>query len=148
VLLLVAPFAFWAEPGRPAGSSSFTTATRPSRPAHDAGERGTRLRRKPGVGQHRQGFERAFPDAGVSAATVASALASFERTVVSGEAPFDRWVAGERGAISDRTKRGFVLFDSRAKCSKCHSGWRFTDESFHEDVLRARRGRGPVLPRD
>ena len=84
------------------------------------------------VSRYRQGFERAFPDAGVSTATIAKALASFERTVVSGKAPFDRWVDGERGAISDAAKRGFVLFNTRAKCSKCHSGWRFTDESFHD----------------
>ncbi len=84
------------------------------------------------VTPYRQGFEKAFPDAGVTSATIAQALASFERTVVSGKAPFDRWVAGERGAINDAAKRGFVLFNTRAKCSKCHSGWRFTDESFHD----------------
>lgn len=84
------------------------------------------------VGRYRQAFERAFPDAGVSTTTITKALASFERTVVSGKAPFDRWVEGERGAISEAAKRGFVLFNTRAKCSKCHAGWRFTDESFHD----------------
>ncbi|MDP1917473.1 MAG: cytochrome c peroxidase [Myxococcales bacterium] len=97
------------------------------------------------VGRYRQGFERAFPDAGVSTTTIAKALASFERTVVSGKAPFDRWVDGERSAISDAARRGFVLFNTRAKCSKCHSGWRFTDESFHDiGVADADLGRGAL----
>lgn len=98
-----------------------------------------------GVSRYRLGFARAFPDAGVSTSTVAKALASFERTLVSGTAPFDRWVSGDRGAINDAAKRGFVLFNTRAKCSKCHSGWRFTDESFHDiGVADGDLGRGAL----
>lgn len=80
----------------------------------------------------REGFSRVFPDAGVSPQQVAAALAAFQRTIVSGRAPFDRWVAGERAALSDSAKRGFVVFNTKGACVKCHSGWRFTDESFHD----------------
>ncbi len=96
-----------------------------------------------GIAEYRQKFAAVFPDAGVSAANVATALAAFERTVVSGQAPFDRWVSGEVKALSESAKRGFVLFDGKAACAKCHSGWRFTDESFHDiGVPDADLGRG------
>lgn len=93
----------------------------------------------------RDAFTRTFPDAGVSVAGVTQALAAFERTIVSGRAPFDRWVSGERSALSDAAKRGFVLFNTKAACVKCHSGWRFTDESFHDiGVADEDRGRGAL----
>jgi len=78
---------------------------------------------------------------------VALAIAAFERTIVSGMAPFDRWVAGEDRAISHEAKRGFALFNGQAKCSKCHDTWRFTDDSFHDIGLEtADVGRGRFLP--
>lgn len=96
-----------------------------------------------GIGSYRRAFTAAFPDAGVSAATVTTALAAFERTIASGQAPFDRWVAGDAKALSESAKRGLVLFDGKAACAKCHSGWRFTDESFHDiGVPDADLGRG------
>ena len=51
---------------------------------------------------------------------VGRALASFERTLVFLEAPFDRWLRGEAGAISDEAKRGFVLFNGKGRCQTCH----------------------------
>jgi len=78
---------------------------------------------------------------------VAKAIATFERTVLSGVATFDEWVAGREDAISDSAKRGFVLFNGKAKCAACHSGWNFTDASFHDIGLEtADTGRGKLLP--
>jgi cytochrome c peroxidase len=51
---------------------------------------------------------------------VGRALASFERTLIFLEAPFDRWSRGEAGAISDEAKRGFVLFNGKGRCMTCH----------------------------
>ncbi len=51
---------------------------------------------------------------------VGRALASFERTMIFIEAPFDRWLRGEAGAISDEAKRGFVLYNGKARCQTCH----------------------------
>jgi cytochrome c peroxidase len=91
-------------------------------------------------------FEAAYPGEGISAQTVAKALASFQRTVVSARAPFDRWLAGEERAIPDSAKRGFALFDGKARCSNCHSGWRFTDDSFHDiGVPGEDLGRGALV---
>ena len=78
---------------------------------------------------------------------IARALATFERTLVSNQAPFDRWIAGDQQAIDARAKRGFVLFNGRAHCAACHSGWRFTDDAFHDIGLRSDDpGRGRQVP--
>jgi cytochrome c peroxidase len=92
-------------------------------------------------------FEAAFPGDKISEKTVAKAIASFERTIVSGTAPFDKWVAGDNSAISEQAMRGFDLFNTKAGCAKCHSGWAFTDNGFHDiGVASADRGRGALLP--
>jgi cytochrome c peroxidase len=98
------------------------------------------------IPEYRAEFERAYPGEGITLATIAKAIASFERTVVSGTAPFDRWVAGDEGAIDADAVRGFVLFNGKARCSTCHAGWRFTDDSFHDIGVRGEdRGRGALL---
>lgn len=51
---------------------------------------------------------------------VGRALASFERTLIFLDAPFDRWVRGEAAAISDEAKRGFLLYNGKARCATCH----------------------------
>jgi cytochrome c peroxidase len=79
-----------------------------------------------------QAFELSFPGEGLTLQTVAKALATYERTIVSPVTPFDRWVAGDETAISESAKRGFVLFNTTANCAACHSGWNFTDNGFHD----------------
>ncbi|HXG49074.1 MAG TPA: cytochrome c peroxidase [Methylomirabilota bacterium] len=92
-------------------------------------------------------FEAAYPGEGISEKTVAKAIATFERTVVSGIAPFDEWIAGRDSAISPAAQRGFDLFNTKAECAKCHTGWNFTDDGFHDIGLAdADRGRGVHLP--
>lgn len=93
-------------------------------------------------------FEHAYPGEGITPRTIGKALATFERTIVSGVAPFDRWIGGDRTAISPSARRGFVLFNTRARCARCHSGWNFTDGSFHDIGLASEDpGRGKLLPR-
>ncbi|GLK75235.1 cytochrome-c peroxidase [Methylopila jiangsuensis] len=84
----------------------------------------------------------------ISARNVTAALATYQRTLVSGEAPFDRWIAGDETAIAPDAKSGFALFNGKAGCAACHSGWRFTDDSFHDIGLTASddRGRGKFAP--
>jgi cytochrome c peroxidase len=95
---------------------------------------------------YREAFEAAFPGEGVTVENVAKAIATFERTVVSGPAPFDRWIAGDEAAISESAKRGFVLFNDKANCATCHSGWNFTDNAFHDIGLPdGDVGRGAIL---
>ncbi len=92
-------------------------------------------------------FEAAYGDPAITTDRILAALATFVRTIVSDEAPFDRWIAGEKTAISDEAKRGFILFNTKARCAKCHSGWRFTDDSFHDiGISRGDLGRGAFVP--
>lgn len=81
-------------------------------------------------------FDQAFPTRGLDMETLGMAIASYERTLVSGNSPFDRWYyGGEKGAVSQSAKRGFGLFSGKAGCSACHSvGKRhalFTDQRLH-----------------
>jgi cytochrome c peroxidase len=99
-----------------------------------------------GIAGYRQYFAAAYPGEPLAKETVAKALAAFERTVVSPAAPFDRWVAGDEAAVSESAKRGFQLFNGKANCSSCHSGWRFTDDSFHDIGVRSEDvGRGALF---
>ena len=69
---------------------------------------------------------------GIKPKTLAQAIATYERTVVSERARFDAWVEGNEKAISEDAKRGFALFNDKAECSSCHEGWNFTNDGFHD----------------
>src|SRR5262247_4916138 len=92
-------------------------------------------------------FKAAFPKDGMTPDNIAKAIATYERTVVSGRAPFDAWIEGDGTAISPQAVRGFVLFNTKARCTDCHSGWNFTDDSFHDIGLASTDiGRAKILP--
>ena len=91
----------------------------------------------------------ALPGTPIDIDAIAKAIAAFERTLVPGPAPFDRWVEGDEKAISDSAKRGFVLFTGKAVCFACHTGWRFTDDKFHDlGTTTTDLGRGRVDTKD
>lgn len=91
-------------------------------------------------------FREAYGQPAITTGNVAKAIACFERTIISAEAPFDRYVAGDDQAISEQAKRGFVLFNTKASCVSCHSGWNFTDYSFHDiGLVSEDLGRGPII---
>ena len=62
---------------------------------------------------------------------IAKAIAAFERTVLSGPSPYDRFMAGDRTAMSDSAMRGRELFNGKAGCHACHEGPMLSDQSFH-----------------
>jgi cytochrome c peroxidase len=82
---------------------------------------------------YRRAFEQAYPGEGVNEKTFAKAIAAYERTVVSNNSPFDRWLKGEAGAMTEQQVRGFRLFQDEKKgnCAACHSAPNFTDNGFH-----------------
>lgn len=103
------------------------------------------LRRLAADPDYARDFAGAFSSPEVTRGRVEAALATFERLIVSPPAPFDRWLAGDDGAVETGAKRGFALFTGKAGCAACHSGWSFSDGSFHdigsatgEDVGRGR----------
>jgi cytochrome c peroxidase len=90
-------------------------------------------------------FAAAMPGVPINVDSIAAAIATFERTLEPGIAPFDRWIEGDEQAISASAKRGFVLFNGKANCFACHSGWRFTDDKFHDiGTTTTDAGRGRV----
>ncbi len=85
------------------------------------------------VEHYRKAFQIVFGTE-VTVEGIAKAIASFERTLLSGSAPFDQFITGESGAISKSAERGFVLFKSkRVNCIACHSGQNFTDEKYQNN---------------
>ena len=84
---------------------------------------------------YRRLFAAAFPEKRrpFSLESVVQALASFERTLISGKAPFDRWRAGETGALTPAARRGMKLFfSSRLRCFECHRGFNFSGPVTYE----------------
>ena len=78
-------------------------------------------------------FEAAFASAGITPGRVAQAIASFERTVLAGNSPYDRYQAGDTSALDEAAVRGKAIFEDpkRGNCVTCHAGFNFTDESYH-----------------
>lgn len=79
-------------------------------------------------------YRKAFAALGVkriSIDDIAGAIADFERRLVTGEAAFDRWLQGERAALSEAQNRGRMIFFTTGQCALCHIGRNFTDGDFH-----------------
>ena len=68
---------------------------------------------------------------GLSTGEIAQALASYVRSLMSGNSAFDRFTAGDRSALSPEERNGLRLFQGRGNCSICHEGPNFTDEKLH-----------------
>jgi cytochrome c peroxidase len=79
---------------------------------------------------YREQFQEVF-GSDVTSEGMAKAIASFERTVLSGNAPYDRFKAGDEKALSAGAQRGMKLFFGKARCSACHVGPNFSDAAFH-----------------
>jgi cytochrome c peroxidase len=71
-------------------------------------------------------FKEAFGDPAITWDRVTKCIASFERTLLTGNSAFDRYMAGNEGALSDSAKRGYALFRGEAGCINCHT---YTKES-------------------
>ena len=84
------------------------------------------------ISGYRKLFKQVFGDDKITTDRVGMAIASFQRTVLSGNSPADRFDQGqEAGAIPEAAQKGLLLFRDKARCTKCHSGFNFTDEKFH-----------------
>jgi cytochrome c peroxidase len=83
-----------------------------------------------GISGYRSWFKDVFGH-DVNIEDVAKAIACFERTLVSGDSPFDRFVSGDENALDESAKRGLKLFEGKARCDQCHSRPFFTDEKYH-----------------
>ena len=94
-------------------------------------------------------FQAALPGSPITLDTIAQAIAAYEQMIEPGPAPFDRWVKDDETAISEAAKRGFVVFNTKGGCVACHSGWRFTNDSFHDiGSTKTDLGRGREVKED
>jgi cytochrome c peroxidase len=89
------------------------------------------------IPEYNQSFQRVFGRP-INRTDLVRAIASYERTQISFDSPFDHFIAGEKNAISDFAKRGWELFNTKARCNKCHALTEekrdptyFMDKDFH-----------------
>jgi cytochrome c peroxidase len=101
---------------------------------------GRLIRRVQAVPEYRQRFRAVF-GGGPTLKNVTQAIAAFERTLVTPNGRFDRYLRGDKSALGDGEKRGLILFIGKAACSQCHNGPNLTDNRFHRLGLAA--GPGP-----
>jgi len=87
------------------------------------------------ISGYRRQFRQVFKAEGIRMSTIAKAIAAYERTLLSGNSPFDRFITGNSAAITATQLRGWELFKGKAKCIECHSyslnSPFFTDFKFH-----------------
>jgi len=76
-------------------------------------------------------FKSVFGTEDLTIEDVGKAIASYERTILSGNSPVDQFRAGDSTALSSEAQRGLALFNDKAGCATCHAGSNFTDERFH-----------------
>jgi cytochrome c peroxidase len=84
-----------------------------------------------GIAGYRQLFAKAFGTEEFTIDHVAKAIATFERTVLSGNSPYDRYKAGNKSAMTPSQIRGMDVYFNKAKCDQCHEGINFTSNAYH-----------------
>ncbi|MEM9524035.1 MAG: cytochrome c peroxidase [Pseudomonadota bacterium] len=92
-------------------------------------------------------FKRAFPPNGeITHLNMALAVAAFERTLISNDSAYDRYVGGDLSAMSMEAQRGFEAFEGKGRCVTCHNGPDLTDWQFHNiGVDSDDRGLGAIM---
>ena len=88
------------------------------------------VRKLRAIPEYAEAFSRTYRD-GVTVDTLAKAIAAFERTLIAADSPFDRFEAGETGALTPAALRGREWFFGTARCGRCHTGPDLTDGQFH-----------------
>jgi cytochrome c peroxidase len=78
------------------------------------------------IAGYRPLFAKAFGSEEITIDGIAMAIANFERTVFSGNAPFDRYKRGDKKAMTAEQVRGMAVFTGKGKCDRCHEGANFT----------------------
>lgn len=98
------------------------------------------LEKLAGLPDYQSRFAAAFGGQALSMENLGAALAAYERTLIAGDSPFDRWrFGGESRALDASAQRGFALFTGKAGCSGCHLVGQdtalFTDHQLHDTGL-------------
>ena len=100
------------------------------------------VERVSGIEEYRKSFRHSFPREGITLNTIAAAIAAFERSLLSRNAPFDRFIKGDKNAMTEIQQDGWQLFKGKAGCIDCHSlsgaAPLFTDHKFHNTGVAAK----------
>ena len=94
----------------------------------------TVIKRLQGDSDYEALFKSAFPPArDITADHIAKSIASFERTILAGNSPFDHFQMGHTDAMSESAQRGYEIFKNEKKgnCETCHVGFNFSDENYY-----------------
>ncbi|MCM8533185.1 MAG: hypothetical protein NE330_18600 [Lentisphaeraceae bacterium] len=92
-------------------------------------------------------FTAAYGENSINKENVGKAIAAFERTIIVDDTPFDRFMKGDKNALSPDAINGLALFQGKARCIQCHDGANFTDNSFHNIGVKGDDiGRGKFMP--
>lgn len=79
---------------------------------------------------YRRRFRQVF-GGGVSIDRIGEAISAYERTLVTPDSPYDRFLMGKRSALTPEQQKGFVLFKGKARCVLCHNGSLLSDQNYH-----------------
>jgi len=82
------------------------------------------------IAGYRPLFQKAFGSPEITIDKMAQAIATFERTLLSGNSPYDRYKAGDKKALTPAQVRGMDIFFNTAKCDQCHEGINFTTNAY------------------
>jgi cytochrome c peroxidase len=94
-----------------------------------------------------QEFKAVFGEGPITVQQVADAIAAFERTVVTTDSPFDRYVRGDHQALTRLEMQGLEIFNGKGHCSSCHWGPYFSDGRFHNIGVPPKDPKNPDLGR-
>ncbi len=119
---------FWDGRAATLEAQALLPLTNPQEMARDLSSLERELAADPGYAAR---FQEAFGSVGVTRDTLASALAAFERTLVSTGSRYDRYLEGDRSALTAEEVRGLGVFTGKGECTTCHGGPLLTDNGFH-----------------
>jgi len=82
------------------------------------------------VPEYVEAFRRVFGGE-ITKERIAMAIAAFERTLVSRNAPIDRFLQGDKTALSEKARKGYEIFTGKGRCAECHYGVNLSDDKFY-----------------
>lgn len=83
------------------------------------------------VPEYVEAFKKVFGDGDVTRQRIAMAIAAFERTIISRDAQLDRFLLGDKNALSPDARKGYDIFIGKGKCAECHDGVNLADDKFY-----------------
>jgi len=101
-----------------------------SAPGEMAGDPEAVVKNLNAIPAYKKAFHKAFGE-DATRQNIAKAIAAYERTLIARHSPFQRYVNGDKKALSEAAKRGFTLFQDKAQCTECHTAPLMTDNDFH-----------------